>query len=279
MDIQLTHWPAPAKLNLFLHVTGRRADGYHELQTLFQFISLQDTIGIELPADGSIRRITNIPDIPEADDLMVRAALALKRHTGTDKGAILSIEKQIPAGAGLGGGSSDAATTLLALNHLWQTGLTRDELATIGNRLGADVPVFIHGQAAWAEGTGEVLTPMQPEEHWYALIVPNVHVSTAAIFGDDELTRDTPAKTIRAFRLDDARNDLEPVARRRFAEVDKALNFLEKFGFPRMTGSGAGVFVKAESADAAKQMLAPADKNWRTFVVKGVNNHPLKDLV
>jgi len=193
METAISHWPAPAKINLFLHVTGRRDDGYHELQTLFQFVSLQDTLAVEITDDPGIRLRRPTPGVPEKDDLIVRAATRLQQATGCKYGCILELDKVIPMGAGLGGGSSDAATTLLALNYLWNTRLTRSELAEIGNRLGADIPVFVYGHAAWAEGTGERLTRMELPETDLLLVVPPVHVETAKIFKHQRLTRDTPA--------------------------------------------------------------------------------------
>jgi 4-diphosphocytidyl-2-C-methyl-D-erythritol kinase len=211
-----TRWPAPAKLNLFLHVTGRRADGYHDLQTLFQLIDLADDIGITVREDGRIERLTGPTDVPPDTDLVIRAARALQMETGTTLGANLRVRKRIPTGGGLGGGSSDAATTLLALNHLWGTDLTTAQLAAIGLTLGSDVPVFVHGSSAWAEGRGELLQAVELPERWYAVIHPRVAVPTPLIFQAHALTRNSPKITMRAFFQAGGRNDCESIVRTRF---------------------------------------------------------------
>ena len=268
--------PAPAKLNLFLHITGRRADGYHELQTVFQFLDLQDEITLSARTDNQIRRLTRWADVAEQDDLMVKAAQRLADYAGVTTGVDISIEKNIPLGAGLGGGSSDAATVLCGLNHLWGLDLTKDTLAEIGQKLGADVPVFVHGHAAWAEGTGNKLTAIEPAEDLYLLIVPPVHVSTAEIFSHLALTRDSSPIKIADFHKGLGHNDLEAVVRLEYPEVDKAMNWLEQFAQVRMTGTGAGVFITIESPDKAKMITQQAPASWQCFVTRGLNNSPLK---
>ncbi|MBI3778059.1 MAG: 4-(cytidine 5'-diphospho)-2-C-methyl-D-erythritol kinase [Gammaproteobacteria bacterium] len=269
-------WPAPAKLNLFLHVTGRRADGYHTLQTVFQFLDYGDELEFTVTDDGRIARLTPLPGVPEDRDLTVRAARLLQETAGIRRGAQIRLTKRIPAGGGLGGGSSDAATTLLALNELWGANLSRAELATLGLKLGADVPVFVQGQAAWAEGIGEILTPLEPEQAWYLVVVPPVHVSTAQVFATLELTRYSPPLTIRDFHEGRGlRNDLEPVVRSRYPEVDRAMRWLSEFGEPRMSGSGGCVFLKVTGADRGRQILERIPKPFSGFVARGMNRHPL----
>jgi 4-diphosphocytidyl-2-C-methyl-D-erythritol kinase len=269
--------PAPAKLNLFLHITGQRADGYHDLQTVFQFIDLQDTITLEKRSDNHIRRLTAWPEVPEEDDLMVKAAQRLASYGGMSAGVDISIEKRIPTGAGLGGGSSDAATVLCGLNILWGLHLPASILVEIGRQLGADVPVFIHGHAAWAEGTGNLLSSISPPEPCYLLIVPPVHVSTAKIFNHPALTRDTSPIRITDFLEGNVHNDLEAVARREYPLVNEAMKWLQQFAKARMTGSGAGVFITAESPQAAQEIADKAPAEWRCFVTRGLNISPLHD--
>lgn len=275
-------WPAPAKLNLFLHVTGRRADGYHELQTVFQFLDYGDELRFEIDDSGEVRHRRPVPGIAPDQELCVRAARALQAVTGTRQGVIIDLEKRLPAGGGLGGGSSDAATTLLALNRLWGLGLSIDQLADIGLGLGADLPVFVRGQAAWAEGIGERLVPVALDEPWYLVLCPGVSVSTAEIFSDPELTRDSPAITIRAFRQGAARNDLETLVRKRIPQVDNTFGWLAHHGHPRMTGSGACVFMPVASRQQGEELLALAHDQapdigggFTGFVAKGLNRHPL----
>jgi len=268
-------FPAPAKLNLFLHVTGRRADGYHDLQTIFQFLDYSDTIDIEATTDGRIVRTRALAEVAEAHDLSVRAATLLQHASGTRLGATIAVTKRIPVGSGLGGGSSDAATTLLALNRLWGLNRTRAELAALGRRLGADVPVFVHGRAAWAEGVGDILTPIEPEPAWYAVLVPPVLVSTADVFGGVELTPYSPAITIRDFQTGRARNDLEPVACRRYPEVERARNWLARYGPVRMSGSGGAMFVTVAGPEPGRDILAGAPAGYSGFVARTLNLHPL----
>lgn len=270
-------WQAPAKLNLFLHVVGRRADGYHLLQTVFRFIDLCDTLRFESRTDGRIVLATPTPGVPDEQNLVVRAALALREKVGaggTAPGATIHLDKRIPQGGGLGGGSSDAATTLVALNHLWAGGLSRAQLQAIGLSLGADVPVFIHGRNCFAEGVGERFTDVVVPDAWYLLTLPAVAVPTPAIFRDPDLRRDTPAIAAATWRNGDGHNDLEPVACRLYPEVARHLDLLRRFGDARMTGSGACCFVPfcdRAAADAARCSL-PDDV--AALVVRGLPAHP-----
>ena len=267
-------WPAPAKLNLFLHVTGRRADGYHELQTVFQLIDLCDTVAVEVREDGAIERPEGPADVPAESDLVVRAARALQAASGTPLGATLRVRKRIPLGAGLGGGSSDAATTLLALNALWGCRLGAEELARLGLPLGADVPVFVRGFSAWAEGVGERLTPIQLPERWYVVIHPGVGVSTRDVFQSPELTRNSPLITIRAFFEAGGRNDCEPVVRARCPEVAAALDWLSRYAPARLTGTGSCIFASCASAVEAERIAARVPDEWTSFVARGLDISP-----
>ncbi len=277
MDAQLStpSWPAPAKLNLFLHIVGRRPDGYHLLQTAFQFIDFSDELRFEVTSDGKIDRLNPLDGVDPDRDLTVRAARALQTATGSQMGARIDCLKRVPMGGGLGGGSSDAATTLVALNILWKTGLDVDALAAIGIRLGADVPVFVRGHAAWAEGVGEQITPIDPPETWYVVIHPQVHVSTAEIFGLPELTRHCPTLRIRDFFAGQGTNVCEVVVRERYPEVAKALDWAAAFGPTRMTGTGACVFTRMPDAPSAEAMVAQIPSRWRGFVARGMNTSPL----
>ena len=270
-----SRWPAPAKLNLFLHVTGRRADGYHELQTLFQLLDLTDTIAIRVREDGAISRCEGPPDVPAESDLAVRAARSLKAASGTPLGADLRVLKRIPQGGGLGGGSSDAATTLLALNQLWDCGLPPGDLAALGLALGADVPVFIGGFSAWGEGIGERLTPVELPERWYLIVHPGCAVSTRQVFQDPELTRNSPLITIRALFESGGRNDCEPVVRRLAPEVGEALDWLGRFAPARLTGTGSCVFAACESAIEAERLAARVPDRWTSTVARGLNVSPV----
>ncbi len=267
-------WPAPAKLNLFLHVIGRRADGMHLLQTVFQFLDYGDELAFRVTEDGRITRATPLAWPPE-QDLCVRAARLLQARAGTPRGVEIVLRKRLPAGGGLGGGSSDAATTLLALNELWDLHWPRARLAELALALGADVPVFLYGRAAWAEGVGEILSPVELPEPWYLVMVPPVAVSTAAVFADPGLTRSHPPITIRDFREGRAGNDLESVVRRRYPAVDEAMRWAERFGPVRLTGSGACFFLELPQPDAARRILAEAPPGLRGFVARGRNRHPL----
>jgi 4-diphosphocytidyl-2-C-methyl-D-erythritol kinase len=278
-----TQWPAPAKLNLFLHVTGRRPDGYHELQTLFQLIDLSDTVSLTVRDDGLIERPSGPAGVDADSDLTVRAAKALQAATGCRSGASIRISKRIPMGGGLGGGSSDAATVLLALNHLWGCGLSVDELARLGLPLGADVPVFVRGSSAWAEGVGERLVPVELPERWYVVIHPGVAVPTKDVFQSPELTRNSPVITIRAFfgpgGAAGSRNDCEPVVRARYAEVADALNWLGKSAPARLTGTGSCIFAAFGSAIEAERVAARTPDRWRAFVARGLNVSPVLERV
>jgi 4-diphosphocytidyl-2-C-methyl-D-erythritol kinase len=279
-------YPAPAKLNLFLHVTGRRQDGYHLLQTLFRFIDLSDTLHFTLREDGRVRRVNAVQDVPEEQDLCVRAARLLQQECACPLGVDIRLEKHIPMGGGLGGGSSDAATTLLALNKLWQLGLSRARLMQLGLQLGADVPVFVFGENAFAEGVGEQLQAFPLPDAWYVVLFPPVHVPTARIFTHPELTRDTNSITIRALpigqRISTVRwlvNDLQPVACKLYPEVAKYLEILGKFAPAMMTGSGACVFAEFAEEAEARKVLQHLPKEIKGVVVRGLAQHPLRDLV
>lgn len=283
---ELTWWPAPAKLNLFLHVTGRRPDGYHDLQTLFQLIDRCDQIGLAVREDGRILRRAGLPDVAPEQDLAVRAAQALQRHTGVSLGADIQVIKHIPAGGGLGGGSSDAASVLLALNALWQCKLSLDELAQLGLGLGADVPVFVFGSSAWGEGRGERLSAIELPPRWYLVVHPGVSVSTAEIFQAPELTRNSTLITIRAFSESHAVNVFEPVVCARRPEVAEALDWLraqfDLHGAPvaaRMTGTGACIFAGFERAQEAERIAARAPERWGSFVARGLNRSPLHAML
>jgi 4-diphosphocytidyl-2-C-methyl-D-erythritol kinase len=268
-------WPAPAKLNLFLHITGRRPDGYHTLQTAFQIIDLCDSLDFEVDSGGRVDRVSGHPEIAPSQDLAVRAAALLKRETGTGQGARIAVRKRIPLQAGLGGGSSDAATTLLALNELWGTGLATDELALLGLQLGADVPLFVRGRSAWAEGLGEQLVPLDLPARWFALIWPGVAVSTAEIFQAPELTRNSAKTTIRGFLQEGGRNDCEPVATLRYPQVRQAIEWLGQFGQARMTGTGSGVFAAFAGQEEAAAALEGLPPEWRGFLARGLACSPL----
>jgi 4-diphosphocytidyl-2-C-methyl-D-erythritol kinase len=270
-----TLWPAPAKLNLFLHVTGRRSDGYHDLQTVFQLIDLADDIHIRLRADGSIERPVGPDGVAPEADLVVKAARALQAATATRLGADLSITKRIPLGGGLGGGSSDAATVLVALNKIWKCGLNENDLAAIGVKLGADVPVFVRGRSAWAEGRGERLTPLDLPDAWFALVHPLVHVATAAVFQAPELTRNSPPITMDGFLTSGGRNDCEPVVRARYPEVARALDWLGHWAPARLTGTGSCIFASCASLNEAQDIVTRVPAPWRGIVARGMNVSPL----
>lgn len=277
----MSHWPSPAKLNLFLYITGQRADGYHTLQTLFQFLDYGDEIGINLRHDGEIHLLTPVEGVAHEDNLIVRAARLLMKTASTSdrlpagSGADISIEKRLPMGGGLGGGSSNAATVLVALNHLWQCGLSVDELATIGLTLGADVPVFVRGHSAFAEGVGEILTPVDPPEKWYLVAHPGVSIPTPIIFNDPDLPRNTPKRSIKTLLKCEFGNDCEVIARKRFREVDAALSWLLEYAPSRLTGTGACVFAEFDTESRARQVLEQAPEWLKGFVAKGVNLSPL----
>jgi len=268
-------WPAPAKLNLFLHITGRRADGYHELQTLFQFVDYGDELRFDIRADGEVRRLGQIAGVAAEDDLTVRAARLLQAETGCAHGVDIDIDKRLPMGGGLGGGSSDAATTLVALNRLWGLGLSEDRLALLGLRLGADVPVFVRGRAAWAEGVGERLRPVDLPEPWYLILQPHAHVATADLFADPQLTRDQQPIKIRDFLAGAGQNVFEPLVRAAYPDVNAALAWLNARAAGRMTGTGACVFAAFENEALAREVAAQAAGRWPAIVARGCNRSPL----
>ena len=273
-------FPAPAKLNLFLHVVGRRDDGYHLLQTAFRFIDYGDELSFTVRADGAIRHTNPLAGVPAEQDLSVRAARLLQQETGCREGADIGIVKRLPLGGGLGGGSSDAATTLIALNRLWHTGWSRERLQQLALQLGADVPVFVFGRNAFAEGVGERLQALRLPPAWYLILVPELAVSTAEIFSAAELTRNTNAITIAAFSVGLARNilgrnDLEPVVCRRYPQVARHLEWLHRYGDARMTGSGACVFCAFDSEEQARRVLSELPEGMHGFVARGLDRHPL----
>ncbi len=266
---------SPAKLNLFLHIRGRRPDGYHELQTLFQLLDWGDTMHFETNTSGDIT--LDMPDmsslaIPEEENLIMRAARLLRQDS---LGATIRVDKRIPVGGGLGGGSSNAATTLMVLNQLWGLGLDTPHLASLGAELGADVPVFVAGQSAWAEGTGEILTPVKLPEAWFFVLVPACRISTAEIFSNGQLTRDTSAIKMASFFEGDSRNDCQDVVRNLYPEVDKALNWLDNFGEARLTGTGACIFASFKTKAEAEAAGRELPHEWQGFVCQGLNRSPV----
>lgn len=273
---------APAKINLFLHITGQLANGYHTLQSAFQLLDFYDTISLQPTSNSKVQRLTDVKGIPEQQDLTVRAALALQQATGSTQGVEIEIKKQIPMGAGLGGGSSDAATILLALNQLWSLNLSRKSLMEIGVKLGADVPFFIYGQNAWAEGIGEILNPLSLPTQYYVVLTPQINVSTAKIFANSRLTKDT--KPLKIADFSDGRNtklfrnDLEKVVCEEFTAVANSLKWLSQYGEARMSGSGASVFVAVDSYKKAEAILSQKPINIDGFIAKSLSKHPLYDL-
>ena len=274
-------WPAPGKLNLFLHVLGRRPDGYHELQTAFQFIDLCDLLRFYPRPFGVVERLDAVPGVAVEDDLTVRAARRLveqaKRRRRVLPGVAIGIDKHLPMGGGVGGGSSDAATVLVALNELWGLGIPADELADLGLSLGADVPVFVLGRAAWAEGVGERLMPVDFPEQTHLLLRPDVAIATAEIFKAPELTRDSPVMTIGGFLQAGGRNDCEPVVRARYPQVAAALDWLGRFGPARLTGTGSCMYVPLPDTANAQAVLAQVPREWQAWVTRGRNRSPLHE--
>ena len=269
-------WPAPAKLNLFLRITGRRPDGYHELQTVFRLLDWGDELRLRVREDGTIRRAGELPGVPAEDDITVRAARLLQAGAGVSQGADITIDKRIPMGGGLGGGSSDAATVLVALNHLWNAGLDEDALAELGRQLGADVPVFVRGRSAWAEGIGERLTPIDLPQRHYVVLDPREHVPTAALFQAPELTRNAPRATISSFVSGEtAENAFEPVVRARHPRVDAALEWLGGFGRAKLSGSGGCVFLETPSVVRALSIAARCPDAWNAQVAAGADRSML----
>ncbi len=271
-------FPAPAKLNLMLRVVGRRADGYHLLQTVMRFIDYGDTLTFRVREDGVIARVNEVAGVPAGEDLALRAARLLQQAAGTRLGTDITLEKRLPLGGGLGGGSSDAATTLIALNHLWRTGLGRRQLSELGLRLGADVPVFIGGENALAEGIGERLTPLTLDPAWYLVLTPPVAVPTARIFAHPELKRDSKPIKITAFSSEQAGNDLEPVVCREYPEVARHLTWLRQAAPAWVTGTGACVFAAFPTERAACQVWEQAPRGMRGFIAQGLARHPLRQL-
>lgn len=271
-------WPAPAKLNLMLRIVGRRPDGYHLLQTVFQLLDYGDELRFRVREDGEVRRRGEVPGVAPDADLVVRAARLLQHETGCRLGAEIEVRKRVPLGGGLGGGSSDAATTLLALNQLWELGLDQGRLAELGLRLGADVPVFVWGRSAWSEGVGELLTPLDLPSSWYAVVRPPCAVSTAAVFADPELTRNSPLTTISTFFAGSTENDCLAVVRRRYPPVAAALDWLGRFGVARLTGTGSCVFAAFEREAQARAVIAALPAGHEGFAARGLNRSPVLAL-
>ena len=270
-------WPAPAKINLFLHVVGRRSDGYHLLQTQFQFLEYGDQLEFRLTRDGRVSRVSDLAGVPPELDLVVRAARLLQPHARAGAGVAIRVDKLLPAGGGLGGGSSDAATTLVALNELWSVGHTCAELAELGLSLGADVPVFVHGHAAWAEGVGEQLTPLEAPEGPVLVVHPGCLVSTSEVFSHPELTRDTPAIRIHDLSSAPLGNDCASVTQSLYPEVGEVLEWLGQFGEPRMSGTGACVYAFFDSFSQAERVARQVPERWTWFVTRRRNTSPLLD--
>lgn len=265
-------WPAPAKLNLFLHITGRRPDGYHLLQSVFQFLDYGDSLKFEITDSNEISIHPHIEGVSLHENIIFKAAQRLKSQFQISKGVVINLEKKLPMGGGLGGGSSDAATTLLALNKLWGINLDKDELMKIGLELGADVPVFIYGQSAWAEGVGESLTPIDLPEKYYLTIFPNVHINTGTIFSSPDLTRDKVPIKIRDFLQGTTENVCQPVVEKRYPEVAQAIHWLNQFTDARLTGTGACIFGAFDSEQEAIEIAAKVPEKWQHFVAKSLNS-------
>jgi len=271
--------PAPAKINLFLHIVGRRPDGYHLLQTAFRMLDWGDEITLQRRDDGLILRTSDVPGVPAESDLVVRAARALQAASGSRFGADIGVLKRIPMGGGLGGGSSDAASVLLALNRLWGCGLSRQALQDLGLKLGADVPFFIFGETAFAEGVGEALRPLAVPPAWYVMVAPPVSVPTAEIFSAKELTRDTEILIMQGFAAHKTRNDMQAVVCVKYPEVAESLEWLSQYGDARMSGSGACLFAPFDTEGQARQVAASVPSGWKVWVARGLDRHPLKDWV
>ncbi|MGR5531616.1 4-(cytidine 5'-diphospho)-2-C-methyl-D-erythritol kinase [Vibrio alfacsensis] len=274
-----TRWPSPAKLNLFLYINGRTENGYHELQTLFQFVDHGDELTIQANNSGEITISPELKDVPLKDNLIWKAATALQRYANCSYGAQIDLHKILPMGGGIGGGSSNAATTLVALNFLWQTNLSDDELAEIGLVLGADVPVFVRGFSAFAEGVGEKLSPAHPDEKWYLVVRPNVSIATADIFGHPNLIRNTPKRDLDTLLNTPSVNDCEKIVRLLYPEVDKQLSWLLQYAPSRLTGTGSCVFAEFSSKSEAETLLALLSDNVSAFVAQGRNISPLKETL
>jgi len=271
--------PAPAKLNLFLRITGKRSDGYHLLQTVFQLLDFSDEIQLSLRDDGLIKKVKGLEDISPDSDLCIKAAKLMQMATKSNLGVDISIDKKLPIGGGIGGGSSDAATVLHGLNKLWQCGFSTQQLVDLGVELGADVPVFIYGDSAWAEGVGEQLTPIKLKEKWFLVIHPKIFVSTAEIFLDQALTRDSePLKIARFLRgndFEEQTNVFEVIVKKKYPEIAKAIDWLSTFSPARLTGTGSCIFASFNQKEDAEKVLEQLPKKWHGFVAKGVNDSPL----
>ncbi|UPR52854.1 4-(cytidine 5'-diphospho)-2-C-methyl-D-erythritol kinase [Vibrio cyclitrophicus] len=275
-----THWPSPAKLNLFLYITGRRDNGYHELQTLFQFVDFGDELTVTANSETTSITITpEIPDVATQENLIWKAATALQQYTSTSFGADIELKKVLPMGGGIGGGSSNAATVLVALNYLWQLNLSDDQLAEIGLKLGADVPVFVRGHAAFAEGVGEQLQPANPDEKWYLVVKPQVSIATVDIFTHSELTRNTPKRALSTLLEQEYVNDCEKIVRMLYPEVDKQLSWLLQYAPSRLTGTGSCVFAEFNSRKEAELVREQLPDTVSAFVAKGRNISPLKETL
>jgi 4-diphosphocytidyl-2-C-methyl-D-erythritol kinase len=269
--------PSPAKINLFLHITGQRSDGYHNLQTLFQLLDFGDKLVFRSNRSGNIKINGNIDGVDEKNNLIFHAATLLQKSTGCDLGCTIDLTKNLPMGAGLGGGSSNAATTLVGLNALWKCGLTANQLSDLGKTLGADVPVFVHGESAFAEGIGDILTPLTLPQRWFLVITPNCHVSTREIFSNPQLTRNSSPIKIRALSGVEYRNDCQDVVSKLHPAVRTVLQWVENFSAPLMTGTGASVFCSFDSKSEAQHVLSKLPKQWTGFVAKGVNRSPVHE--
>ncbi|MCE9830689.1 4-(cytidine 5'-diphospho)-2-C-methyl-D-erythritol kinase [Vibrio diabolicus] len=274
-----TRWPSPAKLNLFLYINGRTENGYHELQTLFQFVDHGDELTIQANHSGDITISPDIEGVPLQDNLIWKAATALQAYSECPFGVHIELQKVLPMGGGIGGGSSNAATALVALNYLWQLNLTDDELAEIGLKLGADVPVFVRGFAAFAEGVGEKLSPAYPEEKWYLVVRPNVSIATVDVFCHPDLTRNTPKRDLETLLNTPSVNDCEKIVRMLYPEVDKQLSWLLQYAPSRLTGTGSCVFAEFSSKSEAETILAQLSDKVSAFVAQGRNISPLKETL
>ncbi len=281
----ICQWPSPAKINLFLYITGRREDGFHLLQTLFQFLDYSDTLTIEPRHDDSIRLLMPLDGVPDEVNLLLRAARLLQKYCNryglgsAPRGADISIEKRLPIGGGIGGGSSNAATVLVALNKLWYCGLNNRQLSVLGLKLGADVPIFVHGYSAFAEGIGEKFRPVNPPEKWYLVAYPGINISTSLIFDATELKRDTPTRRLSDLLLTPYENVFEPIVRRRFPEVEKLASLLLEYAPSRLTGTGSCVFAEFDTEIAARLVLNQMPEYLKAFVARGTNISPLRRIL
>jgi len=275
MTMRILRLTPPAKLNLFLHITGRRPDGYHELQTIFQLIDLCDELVLEVGLGNGLELVSDYNEVAPEDNIVIKAARLLAAHVGIEPDARIELVKQIPSGGGLGGGSSDAAATLLGLNRLWRCGCGLDELAALGTKLGADVPIFVHGHSAWAEGIGEKLQSMMLADRWFVVIRPDCSVNTAAIFANEGLTRNTTEMKIAALPEDGGRNDCEAVVRKLYPPVASALDWLGRYAKGRMSGTGSCVYAAFDSEESAKRVAAEVPPQWQAYVARGMNESPV----